>query len=152
MNDRSQVPQNAHEFLYRAPLMFAFARRAALLLGGLSPGILGLAALGCPAESVPAANSPAASAAEERDPERSRASEKAPQPDLEPERPCTNEECVPCGEGLCPEGFFCDESGPSSGCGWLPDCTSDRSCRCLERRLPGCKCRQENEGTYLKCE
>jgi len=69
-----------------------------------------------------------------------------------PESQCADGSCAVCGEGLCPAGFYCDESGAEPGCAWLPQCASSNDCACLEKHLTGCSCREESGGVYLTCE
>jgi hypothetical protein len=67
-----------------------------------------------------------------------------------PTDPCTGGTCSPCGEVVCLEGFFCNES--SQACGWVPACADTPSCECLEKALPDCSCSARDGGLYLTCE
>lgn len=74
----------------------------------------------------------------------------------EPESPrrasCDDGTCSPCGEGICPSGWYCDEGakgGPA--CGWLPECAQKPSCACLTRVLSGCSCEEKQGGLHLSC-
>jgi len=69
-----------------------------------------------------------------------------------PAESCADDSCVPCGAGLCPPGFYCDESaqgGPA--CGWVPDCP-DSDCDCLARVFADCACDAHPAGARLRCE
>lgn len=70
-----------------------------------------------------------------------------------PRRPsCDDGTCTPCGDGICPSGWYCDENaqgGPA--CGWLPACAKKPSCACLTRALSGCRCEERQGGLYLNC-
>jgi len=67
--------------------------------------------------------------------------------------PCEDGSCTPCGDGLCPEGFYCDESAASGpGCGWLPQCAKSPSCGCFEKALgDGCSCSERDGGYAVTC-
>ena len=66
---------------------------------------------------------------------------------------CEDGTCFACGEGLCPTGFYCDESavgGPA--CGWLPECARETSCSCVEGVLgTDCSCDERDDGVYIDC-
>jgi hypothetical protein len=79
--------------------------------------------------------------------------------ETEPEAPpkaalCDDRTCSPCGNGVCPSGWYCDESasgGPA--CGWLPRCAQKSSCSCLTGKLgPGCKCSEQGGGLHVTCQ
>ena len=67
---------------------------------------------------------------------------------------CDDGTCSPCGAGVCPNGWYCDESasgGPA--CGWLPRCAQKSSCSCLTSKLgSGCKCSEQNGGLHVTCK
>lgn len=67
--------------------------------------------------------------------------------------PCEDGSCIRCGEGLCPEGFYCDESAASGpGCGWVPQCAQSPSCACIEKALgDGCSCSERDGGYAVTC-
>jgi hypothetical protein len=74
----------------------------------------------------------------------------------EPEAPrrasCDDGTCAPCGDGICPAGWYCDEGakgGPA--CGWLPECAQKPSCACLTRAIAGCSCEEKQGGLHLSC-
>lgn len=72
----------------------------------------------------------------------------------EPQGPnCDDGTCSPCGSGICPSGWFCDENasgGPA--CSWLKECADKPSCGCVTRVLgAACKCREEAGGLKVSC-
>jgi hypothetical protein len=77
------------------------------------------------------------------------AEEEAPQPAL-----CDDGTCSTCGAGMCPSGWYCDEStkgGPA--CGWLPQCAQKSSCACLTKVLgAGCSCAEQGSGLHVTCK
>lgn len=72
----------------------------------------------------------------------------------EPAAPaCADGSCTPCGEGLCPNGWYCDETakgGPA--CSWLPECAKKPGCACVERALSGCSCEERDGGQHVSCK
>jgi hypothetical protein len=65
---------------------------------------------------------------------------------------CENETCTPCGDAICPNGWYCDESargGPA--CGWLPECAQKASCGCVKKTFAGCSCEDEHGAAHLSC-
>lgn len=66
---------------------------------------------------------------------------------------CSDQTCFPCGEGLCPVGFYCDEQaarGPA--CSWLPECAEAASCACVQGVLgSGCSCDDASGGPRVTC-
>jgi len=65
---------------------------------------------------------------------------------------CDDGTCSVCGEGLCPAGWYCNESakgGPA--CGWLPDCAAKPSCACVGRVFSSCSCEERGGGVHLTC-
>ena len=66
---------------------------------------------------------------------------------------CSNGTCSRCGKGLCPDGFYCDESangGPA--CSWLPQCVNAAGCDCVTNALGAtCGCEERDGGTYVTC-
>lgn len=71
----------------------------------------------------------------------------------EPAKPtCEDGTCSPCGEALCPSGWYCDESAPGGpACGWLPECASKASCACVKRAFNGCSCEDKAGTAHLRC-
>lgn len=67
--------------------------------------------------------------------------------------PCNDSSCFSCGTGLCPTGFYCDESidgGPA--CSWSPTCAQKPDCACLLGELgSGCTCEARDGGVYVRC-
>lgn len=70
--------------------------------------------------------------------------------------PCDDGTCSSCGAGICPAGWYCDESakgGPA--CGWLPACAAARgtSCACVTGKLgSGCACSEQSGGLHVTCK
>ena len=81
--------------------------------------------------------------------EDSPAEEEAPQPGL-----CDDGTCSTCGSGMCPTGWYCDESAKGgAACGWLPQCTEKSSCGCLTKVLgSGCSCAERGNGLHVTCK
>ncbi|MEO6601313.1 MAG: hypothetical protein ABIQ16_15655 [Polyangiaceae bacterium] len=67
---------------------------------------------------------------------------------------CDDGTCSPCGSGICPSGWYCDESakgGPA--CGWLPACAQKSSCGCVTAKLgSSCKCSEQSGGLHVTCK
>ncbi|MES1175239.1 MAG: hypothetical protein ABUL62_13030 [Myxococcales bacterium] len=67
---------------------------------------------------------------------------------------CDDGTCSPCGSGICPAGWYCDESaagGPA--CGWLPACAQKSSCGCVTAKLgSSCKCSEQSGGLHVTCK
>ncbi|HYQ45914.1 MAG TPA: hypothetical protein VER11_28285 [Polyangiaceae bacterium] len=129
-------------------------RLSALLVGScvyclvlVACGGGGAAGSEAPAKAPPAAaNAPAD--------ESSDSEEATAEPAEEPKAAlCDDGTCSPCGAGMCPSGWYCDESasgGPA--CGWLPRCTQKPSCACLTSKLgAGCKCSEQGGGLHVTC-
>jgi len=81
--------------------------------------------------------------------------EATPEPEARPKAElCDDGTCSRCGAGLCPSGWYCDESasgGPA--CGWLPECARKSSCGCLTTKLgAACKCSEQSGGLHLTCK
>ena len=111
----------------------------------------------CGGESTPA-NSPKSSAQDSDSSEPTRDDGSNDDAPAEEEAPkagaCDDGTCSPCGSGICPIGWYCDESaagGPA--CGWLPACAKKSSCACLTAKLgSGCKCGEASGGLHLTCK
>jgi hypothetical protein len=73
--------------------------------------------------------------------------------DAETRASCDDQTCSPCGSGLCPSGWYCDESasgGPA--CGWLPQCARASGCACLKRVFgSACTCTETGGGAHVTC-
>lgn len=73
-----------------------------------------------------------------------------------PEKPrgpnCDDGTCSECGSGICPTGWYCDESAPGgAACAWLKECAEKVSCGCVTKVLgSACKCRDES-GIKVSC-
>jgi hypothetical protein len=81
--------------------------------------------------------------------------ESAAEPEAAPKAAlCDDGTCTPCGAGVCPSNWYCDESasgGPA--CGWLPRCAQKSSCACLTGKLgPGCKCSDQGGAPHVTCQ
>ena len=77
------------------------------------------------------------------------AEEEAPKPGL-----CDDGTCSPCGSGMCPSGWYCDESAKGgAACGWLPQCAQKSSCGCLTKVLgSACSCSEQGSGLHVTCK
>jgi len=65
---------------------------------------------------------------------------------------CDDGTCTPCGDALCPRGWYCDESAPGgAACGWLPECAQKASCSCVKKAFKGCACEEESGSAHLTC-
>jgi hypothetical protein len=66
---------------------------------------------------------------------------------------CDDGTCSPCGSGICPSGWYCDESASGgAACSWLTECADKPSCGCITRVLgASCKCREEAGGLKVSC-
>jgi hypothetical protein len=101
---------------------------------------------------APAANAPADQQHEEHSHD---AHELAAEDELDTQQqaakpdPCAAGQCTPCGEAVCVAGFLCDEH--AQACSWLPQCTNDQSCDCVQKALPDCSCEQRGNGLYVTC-
>jgi len=71
----------------------------------------------------------------------------------EPAAPkCDDGTCTPCGDALCPRGWYCDESAPGgAACGWLPECAQKASCSCVKKAFKGCACEEASGSAHLTC-
>jgi hypothetical protein len=71
-----------------------------------------------------------------------------------PPSPCADGTCVECGAGICPKGFYCDQSAPGgAACGWLPECAKEPSCGCVKAGLgAGCDCEEKDGVPFVKCD
>ena len=66
---------------------------------------------------------------------------------------CDDGTCSPCGDALCPTGWYCDESAPGGpACGWLPECAQKPGCGCIKKALAGCSCEEKSGGLHLVCK
>jgi hypothetical protein len=65
---------------------------------------------------------------------------------------CDDGTCSPCGDALCPSGWYCDESAPGGpACGWLPECATKASCSCVKRAFDGCSCEDRAGSAHVRC-
>lgn len=66
---------------------------------------------------------------------------------------CDDGTCFPCGDGICPAGWYCqDDAKNGAACSWLPDCAERGECGCITRVLgSGCACEQREGGAHVKC-
>jgi hypothetical protein len=65
---------------------------------------------------------------------------------------CDDGTCSMCGSGICPVGWYCDESAPGgAACAWLKECAEKATCSCVTKVLGStCKCRDES-GIKVSC-
>lgn len=65
---------------------------------------------------------------------------------------CDDGTCTVCGSGICPIGWYCDESAPGgAACAWLKECAEKASCSCVTKVLgSSCKCRDDG-GIKVSC-
>lgn len=70
-----------------------------------------------------------------------------------PAEPCEDGSCVHCGEGMCPNGFYCDESAEGgAACSWLPECASTPTCQCVTQAIgKKCSCTERSDVAFLSC-
>jgi hypothetical protein len=65
---------------------------------------------------------------------------------------CDDGTCTACGDALCPNGWYCDESAPGGpACGWLPECAQKASCACVKKSFSGCACDEHLGAAHLSC-
>jgi len=65
---------------------------------------------------------------------------------------CDDGTCSPCGDALCPNGWYCDETAPGGpACGWLPECAQKPGCGCVKKALSGCGCEEKAGAAHLSC-
>jgi hypothetical protein len=113
--------------------------------GGAAAGAEPKTAADDAAEAADAAGSGAPSEGDEAD-----------EPSAAPEKPrgpnCDDGTCSVCGSGICPAGWYCDESAPGgAACAWLTECAEKVSCGCVAKVLgSACKCRDES-GIKVSC-
>jgi hypothetical protein len=70
-----------------------------------------------------------------------------------PRAACDDGTCSPCGDALCPLGWYCDETAPGGpACGWLPECAQKPGCACVKRALAGCSCDEKSGAAHLSCK
>lgn len=69
-----------------------------------------------------------------------------------PKASCEDGTCAPCGDALCPSGWYCDESAPGgAACGWLPECAKKPGCACVKKVFAGCSCEDGGGIPHLSC-
>jgi len=72
-------------------------------------------------------------------------------PAAPPRAACDDGTCSPCGDALCPTGWYCDETAPGGpSCGWLPECAQKAGCACVKKAL-GCACEEKAGGAHVSC-
>jgi hypothetical protein len=73
------------------------------------------------------------------------------QPSSSAPDPCRDGTCFVCGDGICPLGYFCDESGEPA-CAWLPACAATATCPCVTAALgSACTCQARGDGAFVSC-
>lgn len=73
--------------------------------------------------------------------------------DAKPRGPsCDDGTCSLCGSGICPTGWYCDETAPGgAACAWLKECAEKTTCGCVSKVLGStCKCRDDS-GIKVSC-
>lgn len=67
---------------------------------------------------------------------------------------CADGSCVSCGEGICPAGYFCNESASGgAGCGWVAECAESATCACVQQALgSGCECSERGGFAVVRCD
>jgi hypothetical protein len=126
-------------------------------MNALSLSFFWLAALlvaGCGGSSKPAesATPSAASTHENAAKAAAPASDDEAPPAAPAHAACDDGTCTPCGDALCPSGWYCDESahgGPA--CGWVPECAQKASCGCVKKAFAGCACDDELGAAHVSC-
>jgi hypothetical protein len=65
---------------------------------------------------------------------------------------CDDGTCSLCGGGICPAGWYCDETAPGgAACAWLKECAEKATCGCVTKVLgSACKCRDDS-GIKVSC-
>lgn len=68
-----------------------------------------------------------------------------------PRKACNDAGCTPCGEGLCPDGFYCvkGKGAQTPGCAWRPECVQTPTCACV--KPTGCACEDKNGVAQVTC-
>jgi hypothetical protein len=114
-------------------------------------------ALGCGGSTKPAESGPAHEMSTEREQghaPRAAAGDDEPGPAPAAKRgACDDGTCSPCGDAVCPNGWYCDESAPGGpACGWLPECAQKAGCGCIKKALAGCACEEKSGAAHLTCK
>src|SRR5690606_1636167 len=67
---------------------------------------------------------------------------------------CSDGTCFQCGDGICPQGAYCDEGAQGgAACAWLSECKASPSCACIKKALGGaCSCNDAEGGPVVSCE
>lgn len=69
-----------------------------------------------------------------------------------PKASCDDGTCSPCGDALCPTGWYCDKSAPGgAACGWLPECAKKPGCACVKKAFSGCSCEDSGGVAQVSC-
>ncbi|MBN1612356.1 MAG: hypothetical protein JW940_37340 [Polyangiaceae bacterium] len=67
---------------------------------------------------------------------------------------CGDGTCSRCGNGICTQGMYCNESargGPA--CNWLPECPESPDCSCIEKVLGSrCECEEQDGAAHVRCK
>ncbi len=74
-------------------------------------------------------------------------------PEPEPAVPnCSDQSCLECGDGICPNGAYCQVQGTTKSCAWLSECAGKPSCSCVLGILgKGCSCADGPAGPTVEC-
>lgn len=66
---------------------------------------------------------------------------------------CNDGTCFRCGDGVCPQGSYCDQDaqgGPA--CAWLSECSQAPTCSCVKKILgSSCSC-DDSAGVSVSCQ
>jgi hypothetical protein len=119
-------------------------------------GLSFLLAVGCGGESTPQPEVPERArpktAATEEEPSEAAASEA--ETESGSSSSCEDGTCFSCGAGVCPQGWYCDESArDGAACSWLPECGKQAQCGCIAKALGGgCACEEAGGGPHVRCK
>jgi hypothetical protein len=71
-----------------------------------------------------------------------------------PRSECDGGSCFPCGDGICPAGWYCQENAPGgAACSWLPACAERSECGCITGVLGSdCRCEERDGGAHVTCD
>jgi hypothetical protein len=117
--------------------------------------LIALCLVACGGSTPPAENAAPATAAPARSDARAKvkpSDDDASAPPAPKRAACDDGSCSPCGDAICPNGWYCDESaqgGPA--CGWLPECAKISGCACVKKAFAGCGCEEKNGAAHLAC-